>query len=321
MRYKIFLISCLFIFFLVGCRESSDTKITPSYTKLVVGDGYAAYIDETSNLHILYDDTGATEGVDLSKKYKGLGDDRTYLVTIDSNGNVWTAYPYTADEVEEQLEDLFKDVAEHGGTMGTGIRNPFLMRNFGMLTNVQQIVSDYPYSYLVLSENGSLQNSEGFVYESLNGVSQFAEDANGVIATMDEDGILTFFNADVLREKKFESWTGKFQCIHAGNYFVGLKEDGTVLAEDVELNDLINNVEQWKDIQNLAVAEDTVIGLKKDGTVVAVCKTGTNQDQCEVEEWKDIIAIGTNGKVTIGIRKDGSVVFSCCRNSNSFYKK
>ncbi len=65
-----------------------------------------------------------------------------------------------------------------------------------MLTNVQQIVSDYPYSFLVLSENGILQNSEGFVYESLNGVSQFAEDATGVIATMDEDGILTFFNAD-----------------------------------------------------------------------------------------------------------------------------
>ncbi len=79
---------------------------------------------------ILYDDTGATEGVDLSKKYKGLGDDRTYLVTIDSNGNVWTAYPYTADEVEEQLEDLFKDVAEHGGTMGSGIGNPFFDAEF-----------------------------------------------------------------------------------------------------------------------------------------------------------------------------------------------
>ncbi len=32
-------------------KKSSDTKISSSYTKLVVGDGYAAYIDETSNLH------------------------------------------------------------------------------------------------------------------------------------------------------------------------------------------------------------------------------------------------------------------------------
>lgn len=85
---------------------------------------------------------------------------------------------------------------------------------------------------------------------------------------------------------------------------------------------LLWNVCYWNEVRESGnQCLDSFVGLKEDGTVVAVCKTGTNQNQCEVEEWKDIIAIGTNGKVTVGIRKDGSVVFSGCMNSNCFYKK
>ena len=84
--------------------------------------------------------------------------------------------------------------------------------------------------------------------------------------------------------------------------------DGTVIVEDVEINHCVSSSEAWVDIASLAVAGDTVVGLKKDGTVVAVCKTGSDQGQCDVGEWTGIAAVGTNGNVTVGVKNNGEWV-------------
>lgn len=50
--------------------------------------------------------------------------------------------------------------------------------------------------------------------------------------------------------------------------FVGLTEDGTAIAEEAELDYIINTVEKWSGIRQVAAQGGTVVGLKKDGSVV-----------------------------------------------------
>jgi len=301
-------ICCLVVVLLAGCQETKTGQKASSFGKLVVGEEYAAYVDENGNLHILYDDAKATEGVDLEKSYKGLGEDGAYLVTIDENGTVWSAYPYTAEEVEQQLEELLEDAAAEGGNVGTGHGNPDVMQSFQSLSGVKQIMADYPYHYMALLEDGTLLNENGTVFDSGSGIVQFAQDENGAVLCIKQDGSLAVEIYDPLRKKTFANWEGVFKTVCAGDAFVVLKEDGTVIAEDTELNHFINSQENWENIVDVAAAGGTVVGLKNDGTVVAVCKAGTDKGQCEVEEWNDIVAIGTNGTITIGINKDGSLV-------------
>ena len=140
---------------------------------------------------------------------------------------------------------------------------------------------------------------------------------NDIIAGHMADGTVVFSKSpsDLLRNKKLGEWPEKLAQICAGDEFVGLREDGTVIAENVILNYFINTIEQWSDIVAVTAAEETIVGLKADGTVVAVCTHGTDKGQCNVDDWTDIVAVDTNGMVTVGIKADGTVVFS-----NDFYE-
>lgn len=308
-------------------NAATDTDISanvPTATKisverkgsLVVGYNYAAYLDENGKLHILYDSEGVTKGVDLEKKYTGLGMDRSTLVTIDEEGKLWGYYIFTAEEVEQIGQEALRDAMENGGNYGTGSKpDSQVMRSFAELSGVRRVISNYPMEYIALLEDGTLithynQNSQT-VDENFSGIKEYTRAIAGGSAGIQEDGTVVFepMTWDILREKKLkEEWPSKLKQICSGSYFAGLKEGGTVIAEDTELNYLINTVEQWSDITYLAAASDTIVGLKSDGTVVAVCKLGNDKGQCAVTEWKDIVAVDTNGRFTVGIKKDGTVV-------------
>ncbi len=308
------IISCiaLSVCFLTNPKEK-ESKAPAAEVTVVAGDQYAAYLDEEGYLHILYDTAGVTEGVDLEKKYTGLGADRSRLVTIDEDGKPWASYPYTADEVQQQLDELHEEIMAAGGTFGATQRDPHMMRAFAELSGVRQIICDYPYRYVVLLEDGTVTNSDQGIYENLQGEKiRSIADAGGATAGIKEDGTVVFtpIKWDLLRQKKLEEWPEKLKQICAGSYFVGLKEDGTVIAEDVTLNYLINTVEQWNNITKLAAAGDTVIGLREDGTVAAVCTWQSDRGQCDVDNWTDVIAVNTNGSVTVGITKDGKVLMA-----------
>ena len=86
---------------------------------------------------------------------------------------------------------------------------------------------------------------------------------------------------------------------------VGLKRDGTVLAEGNNKNGQCNTSD-WTDIVAVSAGGSHTVGLKADGAVVAV---GSNAyGQCDVSEWTDIIAVAAGDNHTVGIRLDGTVV-------------
>ncbi len=298
-------------------------RIEQSGISIAIGDEYAAYLDETGNLHVLYDTSkvdehdkvGATGGIDLTRTYKSLGTDPYRLVAINEFGGVSVSYHMTASELEEYTRKAGKDAIDAGGTYGLGGPKAWMAREFERMSDAKQIFSTYPYGdYTALFEEGRVYNRGKYLY--LEGVVEIADAADGVIAGIKEDGTLVMTEVtDVFRKEKLDAWPEKLKQICTGSglngeFFVGLREDGTVISEGVEQEYMINTVEKWSDIVKIAVGKETVVGLRGDGTVVAICPARSDKGQCEVDDWTDVIAINTNGKVTIGITKDGAVLMA-----------
>lgn len=69
----------------------------------------------------------------------------------------------------------------------------------------------------------------------------------------------------------------------------------------------------WTDIVSICTGKDHVVGLKRDGTVVAefwsACSNMTRHcGQCSVSSWQNIVAIYADDYLTMGVRADGSIV-------------
>ncbi|MEA4854734.1 MAG: chromosome condensation regulator [Christensenella sp.] len=87
-------------------------------------------------------------------------------------------------------------------------------------------------------------------------------------------------------------------------FLVAVKGDGTVVAAGN--NDYGQcDVEDWRDIKQVAAGSMHTVGLKKDGTVVATGRN--NYGQCNVEDWKNVKQITAGGGCTIALMEDGTV--------------
>jgi hypothetical protein len=102
----------------------------------------------------------------------------------------------------------------------------------------------------------------------------------------------------ILELKKTRERIAKYNgCISiGGDYTVGLKADGTVVAVGNN-KDGQCNVSGWRDIVAVFTGAHYTVGLKADGTVVAVGKNTTfdfglhkevPSRQCDVSGWRDI---------------------------------
>lgn len=104
---------------------------------------------------------------------------------------------------------------------------------------------------------------------------------------------------------KVNCWEDIVQIAVGKDHTVGLKADGTVIATGNNLSGQCE-VDSWSNIVMIAAGKNHTVGLKKDGTVIAV---GDNsEEQCEVSHWRDIISICANKCHTIGLRADGTVI-------------
>lgn len=107
-------------------------------------------------------------------------------------------------------------------------------------------------------------------------------------------------------------WTDIVAVSSGGDYTLGLKSDGTVVATEyieAEEDDEYGgecDVGDWTDIVSVVAAGDHSVGLKSDGTVVAVGKNLAGR--CDVQDWSDIVAISASARNTVGLKSDGTVV-------------
>ena len=105
--------------------------------------------------------------------------------------------------------------------------------------------------------------------------------------------------------RNIRNWNDIIAIAADYNNVVGLKSDGTVVAEGFNGAGECN-VENWSDIAAIDIVYGFTVGLKTHGTVVA---TGENEyGQCNVSGWQDIVSVACGFHHTAGLRIDGSVV-------------
>ena len=140
----------------------------------------------------------------------------------------------------------------------------------------------------------------------------YAPDINRCFALLKGSGTVLLsdkFYMDVNHQRQIKEWKDIIQLcgqnISKEKFLMGLRKDGTIIAEIVEDCGMCD-ISAWHDIVRIACGHDHIVGLKKDGTVLAV---GSNRDgQCNVYGWKNIVYIACGYSQTYGITKDGTVL-------------
>ena len=104
-------------------------------------------------------------------------------------------------------------------------------------------------------------------------------------------------------------WTDIIQISANGWYTVGLKSDGSVVAQGDKLWGQCA-VDGWTDIDQVAACGAYTVGVKSDGTTV----TGGAWDcrhaksLVDVGNWTEIVGVAGSMSHTVGLRSDGTVV-------------
>lgn len=91
----------------------------------------------------------------------------------------------------------------------------------------------------------------------------------------------------------------------------GLDGDGRVHVAGNNLKNTINT-SNWYDVETISAGLAHIVGLTKDGTVWASGTDVTNPE--EIMKWKNIKAICTGDYHTVGLRYDGTVVATGMNN-------
>ncbi len=86
---------------------------------------------------------------------------------------------------------------------------------------------------------------------------------------------------------------------------IGLKTDGTVVAEPAFLADLLSG---WNLLSDVLINERFVLGLAQDGTVL--CVSLTDGRPFDTSHWQNVIAIEGGNDWCVGLRADGTLVFA-----------
>ena len=118
-----------------------------------------------------------------------------------------------------------------------------------------------------------------------------------------------------------KDWDNLISLAGDTNHVVGLKSDGTVVAEGKGgWGFKTEEIAKWTDIIQIATGPFETVGLKKDGTVVVSKSEVVEQERLkyivdkeylkDVEEWQDIAKIYHDNEVVVGLKSDGTVVAS-----------
>lgn len=100
-------------------------------------------------------------------------------------------------------------------------------------------------------------------------------------------------------------------CSLARNMLIGLKSDGTILAQGIKTEtQFYKTITSWTDITAISAGESHLLGLRKNKTVAVAFIDGvdTSDGRGNVDDWRNIVAIEAGSYFSVGLRTDGTVV-------------
>lgn len=113
----------------------------------------------------------------------------------------------------------------------------------------------------------------------------------------------TFFSTN--KENNVDNWSNIVSISYSTTHLLGLKSDGTVIADGYNHYGQLN-VEDWNDIIAISAGEGFSVGLRSDGTLVGVGQN--DKGQLNFSTWKDVISIGAGYKHTAALTEDGKIL-------------
>jgi len=242
-------------------------------------------------------------------------DDESRYLAAKSWSNIKAITPHGGDSMESLTKDGKIVTTSHvtldellSSKVVSAYANAEVVKAVSSWENIICFQDRYPQSAVALTRDGSVyaaysnsDNIDGTIpLAAWNNIIAVA-DGGCFVAGLKADGTVVANNYGNSGKLDVSAWTD-IVAISAGDYLIGLKEDGTVLSTGYALG-----LSNWTDI--IAISTDyggCILGLKSDGTVVA-----TGQDvfgKLKVSDWKDIVAIGIGNYFSIGLKSDGTMV-------------
>ena len=152
---------------------------------------------------------------------------------------------------------------------------------------------------VAVGENSSGQcdvgNWENIKYVAANNTSTFGLTKDGRVLVCG-----TFQN------NKLASWSDMVSISVSANHVIGVHADGTVSAVGADDQGQCDDLDKWRNVQQVAAGYGFTVGLRSTGGVrVQGCDS---HNEHAAMQWLDVVCIGTGTEHIIGIQSDGTLV-------------
>lgn len=176
-------------------------------------------------------------------------------------------------------------------------------KNISLRDDIIDVTAGWNGCY-VLTEGGQVLSVGGRggpqeIIESWENVVKISISDHNLGALLSNGSVVT------ARDNIGKDWSGLVDFAMGGSHIVGLKADGTVVADgDNDFGQC--DVSSWSDIVAVYAGPNSSVGIKSDGTVVYA---GENSEgQGEISSWTNIKSIALTNDFTVGLRRDGTVL-------------
>lgn len=120
---------------------------------------------------------------------------------------------------------------------------------------------------------------------------------------VNDQGCVESYGACSVRSE-LEDWKNIRQLACGNSHLVGLTESGTV----VQAGGTVQSTADWKNVIAIAAAANYTLALHRDGTV---SYAGSREDvRREVASWKSVAAIAADSQYAVGVTNDGTVLLA-----------
>lgn len=253
-------------------------------------------------------------------KEKNIEEVRLTAASVDHsawimNGKLYIAgEPYDGQDtiktwdhlVQVAISDDHIIALDHNGVAHAAGSNASLQCEINGLENVRYIEAGMNCSVGVM-DDGTIQifgiMDESWREELLREKSvQTVSMGDNHIAVMHDNGTVTAYGNNESGECNVEEWKNIRQIAVGYAFTVGLTEKGRVLfTGDDSYNPNISAA--WENISRIEAGSSHTVGIDKNGNVFSA---GLNtQGQCNVSTWKKITSIAAGYDHTIGLNENG----------------
>lgn len=303
-NFLMYLLCLILLFIFSGCAKGKLLSNSPNIAadnNIVCESRYIAYITDESRVYIAYDD-GSGEYIPGFDSVVQLSGGENELAALNSDGKIMF-FNVSGRCVIEKLQDweeIQKDF-ELGGNYVAHLYN--LKKEMSGLTGINNINMQYPEWFICNKNDGNKViygvdwvKEQTDILKTWENIVKYKSVKEHIIGLKNDGTVMSYTEEDLSDWKDIVD-------IDCGQFFFGLKSDGSVLTTGYEKECIVKD---WKDIIQISAAPNTTVGLNKNNTVLVAYSLDFGQS--EACSWKDIILVKASYDYVFGVKSDKTIV-------------